>query len=115
MARTDGSVQYHRSTGIDITWEAAHVDGNMFINDGKAVLLVRNDSGGAITVTVQTPQIVDGDLAVGERVITVNASTYKAIGFLNPNVYNQASGVDAGKVYIDFSAQASITFAVLHQ
>ncbi len=110
MARTDlASIQSIAQAGLNPSFEAAQTDGHMVANDGKLFIVVKNGSGGAINVTLQTPAVVEGDLAVGERIVSIPASGERWIGRLTPSTYNQATGADAGKVYIDYAATTSMT------
>ena len=80
--------------------------------DPGTILLVQNDSGGLITVTVQTPGDVNG-LAIAENAVAVAAGAMCAVR-LDAQTYQRPNGVaDAGKVYVDYSAVASVTRAVI--
>lgn len=104
MARTDVTVQNIVVAGLSPTYDAAHVDGNAFLNDGNTILHVKNGSGAGITLTIQTNSIVGG-VTVQDHTISIGAGTERIIGLFNTGVFNQSDG----KVYIDTSAQASIT------
>lgn len=109
MARTEIAVQSVSLAGVTPAFAAAFVDGNMFKNDGNVIIEVKNASASPVTVTIQTPAKVGGvDLA--EIVVTVPATNGdKVIGPFDPSLFNQAGGM----VYLDTSAQASVTIAVL--
>ncbi len=63
-----------------------------FQNDGKVLLHFKKTGAGDCTVTIQTPETVDG-LAVSDRTVTVPATTGDVmIGPFPPNHYNQAGG-----------------------
>lgn len=47
--------------------------GNKFINDGRTMLRVKNDSAGPIVVTVDNPSLMDG-LAVADLTVTIKAT-----------------------------------------
>jgi len=110
MARTD-YVTTHKfsSQGLALVAEAANVDGNSFPNNTKKVVYVNNASGGSINVTAVTPQVVDGNLAVADRVVAVPASTFRLIGPFDAAAYSQPDG----KVNIDYSAVTSVTATVI--
>jgi hypothetical protein len=112
MARTDLTVQTVAVGGLVLVDEAANVDGEMFINTGKEMVLVRNAAGAPINVTLVTGKTVDG-LAIADRVVAVANGTTKLIGPLSPDLYNQPSGADAGKVHVDFSSITTIFVAVI--
>lgn len=109
MARTAVSVQQAVAAGAALTSNAAHVDGNSFQNDGKTAIYVTNASGGSLTVTIQAPDSGKDGLAVTDRTVSVSAGTSKLIGPFKKDVYDQSDG----SVYLDWSTQASITFAVI--
>jgi hypothetical protein len=83
--------------------------------DPGTYLFVDNGSGGSINVTVQTPG-VEGPgvgLAVADNVVAVPAGKFAVI-YLDPSLYQRprSAGSDIGKVYVDYSAVASVTRAV---
>lgn len=113
MARTALASQQTDDAGITVAFTAANVDGHVIEGSGDTLLLVDNGSGGPINVTVQTPATQDG-LAVAEQVVAVAAGAIKAIGPFKPATYDRPTGAaDAGDVYVDFSAVATVTVAAL--
>lgn len=109
MARTDVVAQQISRLGITPSFAAPNVAGNMFANDGRTYLEVKNGSASPINVTLNIPVLVDGN-AVTNPVIAVPATTGdKIIGPFPPGIFNQPDG----KVYIDFSAVVTVTIAVL--
>ena len=70
--------------------------GNKILNDGKTFLYVVNGSGSPITVTINTPNTVDG-VAIAELVVSI-AATGDAGGadkkFIGPftTIFNQSDG-----------------------
>ena len=109
MARTDLTVQVAARTGLTPAWVAPNVAGNMFLNDGKTFLEVKNASGSPITVTLNIPALVDGAAVVAPTVSIPATTGDKIIGPFPANIYNQSDG----KVYVDFSAQTSVTIAAV--
>lgn len=108
MPRTDFTVLQIARTGLTAAYTAA--DGsnqNAFVNDGRTYLHVKNGGGGAITVTIDTPGVVDG-LAVGNLAVSVGAGVEKVLGPFPTNIYNQSDG----KVYVDWSGVTSVTAMV---
>lgn len=113
MARTALASQATVDEGITVAFTAANVDGHSIAGGGDVLLLVNNASAGSINVTVQTPGTTDG-LAIAEQVVAVAAGAIKAIGPFRSTTYDRPSGAaDAGMVYVDFSAVASVTVAAL--
>lgn len=111
MARTDLTVQTIAVGGLVATDEAANTDGEMFINTGKEYLQVRNGHSAPITVTLVTGKTVDG-LAIADRAVVVANATTQKIGPFSTDLYNQPSGSDANKVYVDFSLVTNLFVAV---
>lgn len=111
MPRTDLTPQDVVDEGLTPVYTAANVLGHMIPGDGGVIIQVKNTSGSPINVTVQTGGTLLGE-PVTDKVIAVPATTGdKLIGPFPPALYNQPSGADAGKVYIDFSAVTSVTCA----
>lgn len=85
---------------------------------GRTFLSVINGGGAPITVTIQTPGVVDGDLAIADRVIAVPVGTTPKLIPLNSAQYRRTVAdavlpADVGKAYVDYSATASVTRAVV--
>lgn len=97
-------------TGEDIaTLSAANADGYAVSNDGATWFEAANSDAGTVTITVQTPRTIDG-LAVAEYTITVAQNERQIFGPFPRDTFNQSSGADKGKVYVDFSAVTGLTF-----
>jgi len=111
MARVDVTTQRIVNTGLAPTLTAPTVDGDV-IDSGAVAVYVTNGSGGSINVTAQTPATQSG-LAVAESVVAVAAGATRLIGPFPKGTFGQLSGADEGQVYIDYSAQASVTRAVV--
>jgi len=97
------------STGVALTFNAA-ANGDK-VPPGS-ILVVKNASGGAITVTLVTALVLDGDLTVLDRTSASVAATTGINGIRVPNneVYRDPAD---GLVTINFSATASVTYAVI--
>lgn len=77
-------------------------NGNMFANDGKIVFSVINtDSSLSTDVTIQA--VNDEAGRIEDIEIEIPAQEFYLISPLRPEWWNQMSGDDAGKVYIDYS------------
>lgn len=74
-------------------------------------LLVRNTSGAGITVTLVTPLVLDGDLAVSDRTSNSVAATtgVNVIKVPNNEVYRDPAD---GLVTVNFSATTNVDYAV---
>ncbi len=113
MARTALASQTADDDGLTVAFTAANADGHSIAGGGDVILLIDNGAASDITVTVQTPATQDG-LDVAEQTVTVTAGTINAIAGLHPRTFDRPTGAaDAGTVYVDFSAVASVTVAAL--
>jgi len=115
MARQVLTVQNIPITGVDPAFTAAHVDGHKFLCDEDVCVIVKNASGAPVTVTVQTAVTVGGR-AVADDTVSVPATTgQRFIAKFKRDVHGQPEsvGADAGQVFIDTSAQASVTIAAI--
>lgn len=111
MARATVATQTADQDGGAVTFAAASVDGAS-IEQG-ATLLVKNDSGSTITVTVQTPETRAG-LAVTDATGTVATGTIGMFGNLPAATFVRPSGAtDPDRVWVDFSAVTSVTIAAV--
>ncbi|WP_224274080.1 hypothetical protein [Streptomyces sp. LS1784] len=111
MPRTDlpAAQQVNASTPIS-TLNLTAVDGtngNQWTYRGRQLLVVRNGGGASITATIKSATTVDG-LAIPDRTVTVAASATAVI--LEAQVARQPVN---GKVYIDWSAAASVTAGLI--
>jgi hypothetical protein len=103
MARASATV-YSLAAGIldaetvDTPLHAS--DGAMFSNDGNTRLWVKNSGAGTHVVTIVTTKSVGG-LAVADAAFSILAGDYAVLGPFPPDIYNQKSGDDKGKVYVD--------------
>jgi hypothetical protein len=79
-----------------------------FLPGERTFLHVKNANAGACTVTIATPGTVD-TLAVGDRIISVPASTGDRMIALPDNLYRSADGLGD----VTFSPTASVTAAVI--
>ena len=109
MARAAATtVQQLARAGVAPAYAAAAADENQFSNDGRTFIHILN-VGAEMTATFQTPGLMDG-LAIGERIVTIPLTTgNKMVGPFPPDMYNQSTGV----VYVDWSRESDVTFAVV--
>ena len=111
MPRTVVTPQAVTSAGLGPTFEGANLvngDGHMYLWGDKRILVVVNGSGASVNVTVQTPGSIDGTLAIPDRVVAVPAGATRYMEFEN-EAYRQPDGM----VYFQFSANTTITLAVI--
>ncbi|WP_327047291.1 hypothetical protein OG320_05200 [Microbispora sp. NBC_01189] len=66
-------------TGLAIAFTNAAGGGDQCATGDGVALLVRNNDASATTVTLVTPEQIDGDLAVADRAVSVAAGATAAI------------------------------------
>ncbi|KKN47440.1 hypothetical protein LCGC14_0662800 [marine sediment metagenome] len=112
MAREDLTLNAITTDGVVHTPVAAAADGNMFRNSGRLFLLVTNAHGSeARTLTFPTPSQIGG-LDIEDPAVVVAAGTTMLIGPFRPLLFNQVSGDDIGRVYIDYNDAADLIVAM---
>jgi hypothetical protein len=82
--------------------------GDTFVGAQGIMLYVNNGGGAPITVTITTPETVEGALAVADRAITVTNATFKMIPV--PSRYNDPT---TGLGTVIFSSNTSVTAAII--
>lgn len=115
MPRTELALKTTTMAGVDIgagtNIQAA--DDGMFINDGHTILKVVNGADAVRTFDVVCPLTVGADaLAVSDYTVTITNSATRYVGPFPTGVYNQLTGDDAGKVYIDMTTN-DLTFTAV--
>lgn len=109
MARTLLTSQAAVETGLAATYTAADgTNGNTYVLVPHRLLHVKNGSASAITVTITTPLTVNG-LAVADRTISIAAGADQFISLNTSSAYMQPDGT----AWVDYSAAASVTVAVI--
>ena len=93
--------------GATITFVAAAGGGDTVVGGSGVHLLVNNGGGSPITVTLVTPETVEGSLAVADRAITVTNATIREIPV--PSRYTAANG----EASITYSGVTSVTVAAV--
>ncbi|MBS3927087.1 MAG: hypothetical protein KGZ65_00080 [Sphingomonadales bacterium] len=109
MADVAVTVQEITRTGIDLTDTGSLSVSDTYLvpNDGKTILHIKKSGATDCTVTIATPNTVDG-LAVGDLTVTVPATTGdKHIGPFPREIYNNADG----KIAVTFSNITGLTMA----
>lgn len=90
-----------------ITYSAADITGNNFLNGGQEHLHVRNAGGGAVLVTILSQRQCDQGFTHNKTVSVPAGSDRKIIAF-DPIRFNDAGG----KVNITYDQVTSVTVAV---
>ena len=109
MAATELTVQNATLDGLDIVYTAANADGNYFTNNGKTVLLVKNGSGGDITVTTDS-QVNSNQGYDNDEDAVIGAGDTNSVGSFNKNRFNDSDGY----VQVTYSSVTSITVAAVN-
>ena len=94
--------------GATITPVSAAGGGDTMVGGSARFLYVNNGGGSPITVTLATPETVEGALAVADRAITVTNATFRIIPV--PSRYNDPS---TGLTSITYSGVTSVTVAAV--
>ncbi len=92
--------------GGTVTPVAASAGGDTLVGGQCVELYVNNGSGSSINVTLVTPEVVEGSLAVADRVIAVAAGTLRFIPV--PSRYNDPA---TGLASVTYSAVTTVTVA----
>ena len=98
------TVQQVVRAGLEPVFVAAAGGGDEFVNTGTEYLEVVNGSGADVTVTIVTPNTVDG-LAVTDRAVVVTAGERRKIGPFPTSIYNNSNS----KVNVTYSSATSVT------
>ena len=102
------TVQEVDSTGIDLNFVAAAGGGDTFDNSAaNTTFFIKNDDASQKTVTFQTDAVSDGDLAITDRAITVDAGDVTQVGPFNTNVYGDVDNI----ISVTYSDVTSVTVA----
>lgn len=98
----------HGGTGADVSFTAADAaNDHSFTNDGRTLLLIKNDDASPKTVTgvaVADPfgRTVNTSWAVG-------ANSVRLVGPFSPELFSQSDGT----MHVDITADTSLFFATL--
>jgi hypothetical protein len=93
---------------FDTLFTAVSASDDCETGDG-ILLLVKNGNAGACTVTLVTPELVDGDLAVADRVVSVPAT----VGYTAIKVTSRYRDPTTGRATVTFSPTATVTACVV--
>ena len=108
MAWIELAVQPVVRAGLDPTMvTAAYTDGNSFSNNGKTWVEILNLTG-ATTLTIDTPNTVDGE-AIANPTVSIGANTRYKVGPFPPDVYNRSDD----SVRVSVTSIDSVTIAAL--
>lgn len=112
MARAPQATQPMALAGLEADLTSPTVDGDV-VDVGRVFLMVANGGAASATVTVETPETVDGDLAVADRAVTVAAGATKLIPLTSNHYRQNTTSADAtadiGRAYVDYAPGGSDT------
>ncbi|MDT7040875.1 hypothetical protein [Candidatus Nitronereus thalassa] len=114
MPRTAIPVQeIEGNANEEIVYTAGDAANDMlFQNNGRTLLICKNGSVGAIQLTIVS--VPDPVLGRTEDIVqSIPAGDDFIVGFLKPSGWNQKSGADAGKVYVNLDDDTSVSVAAL--
>lgn len=95
------------SSGLDPTQNAASAGGDTVPPD--VTLRVVNGDASPHTVTVVTPGVVDGDLAIGDRAVAIPAGEFRFIRVPRQPYMDPSTG----RVSLTYDAVTSVTVEVI--
>lgn len=99
------------TSGILPTYAAASGGGDAMVADSTSFLHIKNGAGSPITVTLVTPATVDTTLAVGDRTVTVGATSEQMIAVPDSLYRDPTTGLAA----ITYSAVTTVTVAAIRR
>lgn len=112
MARTSLTVQTTSRDGLNLTDNLAAVlaaNDAMFVNDGQTKLVISNASGSTVNIVFETPvTLLSEALAVADKTATLVTGKWAIFGPFPTAYYNNQSGADAGKLYVDVDQAVSM-------
>jgi hypothetical protein len=112
MAESALTLETVSITGWNLTdnLTAADVDGNYWTNSNQDTYLVAvNASGGAITITIDAKQTLQGgDVSITDPTVSVGAGKTYIIGPFNRQIFDDTNGV-----HVTYSAVGSLTVAAV--
>lgn len=104
---TDRSPQAFTETALVATYYAAASTGDR-VRPGS-VLHIKNANVAATVLTMATPAVVDGDLAIADRTRSIAATSEAFLAVPKGTEYRDADGM----VGLAWSVTATVTYAVL--
>jgi hypothetical protein len=97
-------------SAITQTLAAASGDGHKFRNNGREIIVVSNGYTATITMTIVTGGSVGGH-SIDDVDVTLTVGATKMAGPFRTAIFNQPSGSDAGRIYLNWNATVTGTVA----
>jgi archaellum component FlaG (FlaF/FlaG flagellin family) len=111
MPATVRSPQSITRTGLAPAYTAAdNANGETCPNDGNLFLHVKNTGGGACTVSVAIPGLIDGQTVPSKTVVVPITTGDRMIGPFPTGQYNDSSG----NIGVSYSTGTGVTAAYIH-
>ncbi len=100
--------------GIEAVYSSADVSGDVFTNDGKTLIHVKNDDADTLNITVTAQKTsVDkqgfGTVAVSDTTVAITAGEEEFIGPFPTSRFNDSNG----QVNVLYDDETSVTLAAL--
>ena len=114
MGRVSLTTQVSSRPGTVVSYEAvAAAEDAMYVNTGAELVLIKNASGSPVNPVFETPAtVLSEQLAIADEACTALADGAEAMyGPFPTATFNQPSGADVGKVYIN--VDQAVTIAVI--
>lgn len=102
------SAQQMSRSGLEPSYASAAGGGDEFVNTGEEFIHIKNGDGSSHTVTIETPNLVDG-LAIADRAVAIPGGEERMIGPFPTSTYNDANQ----KVQLTYDAVTSVTIAII--
>ena len=102
------AVQSVVRAGLEATFAAAAGGGDEFVNTGSEWVEIVNGDASDMTLTIETPNSIDTDLAITDRTVVVTAGETRKVGPFPTATYNDANS----KVQLTYSAVTSLTIGI---
>lgn len=109
MPRTSIAIQsipYQKGATITLS-SADATNGMMVNNNGELLIYVRNAGGTTVNVTIVS--VPDQAGRTGDFVVGLAPGAFATFGPFEPAWWNQTSGADLGKIYVNFASGTSMT------
>ncbi len=92
--------RYRQKDGT-VGWTELHIA--IMRTEGKkmGILVLQNDGAGTHVITFVTPKLASGGLTIEDPTVSLLTGEKRVYGNFDPVVFNQPSGADIGKIYMD--------------
>lgn len=116
MARTELTPKDITPTGVNGASTTGTVDGHLFANNGRCIIMVTNGNAATRVLTIPT-QATHNGRAVADDTVTCAASGTNGgrtfIGPFAPALFNVQGGADDGKMYLNFPGGQETDLSVI--